>query len=66
MSLFRPIHCYHSRADLIWLVGPFNESEKSFFSKTSGMSSRVHYQYDPMLFYSNYSNYKDQLCWKTK
>jgi hypothetical protein len=24
MSLLRPIHCYHSRADLTWLVGPFN------------------------------------------
>jgi hypothetical protein len=24
MSLLRPIHWYHSRADLIWPVGPFN------------------------------------------
>jgi hypothetical protein len=24
MSLLRPIPWYHSRADLIWLVGPFN------------------------------------------
>jgi hypothetical protein len=24
MSLLRPIHRYHSRADLIWTDGPFN------------------------------------------
>ncbi len=29
MSLLRPIHWYHSRADPIWPVGPF----KSLFSK---------------------------------
>jgi hypothetical protein len=38
-------------AGLIWLVGLFNVSAKSL-ANHGGMSLRVHYQYDPMLFFT--------------
>jgi hypothetical protein len=38
MSFLRPIHWYHSRADLIWAVGPFKitvAQTKTFLERTA-------------------------------
>jgi hypothetical protein len=50
MSLFRPIHWYHSRADLIWPVGTFHrfKANKMIFpdyilQKRPGQSSRYYW-----------------------
>ncbi len=41
MSLLRPIDWYHSRADLIWPVGPFNNQVQLFFLKKENLKKHI-------------------------
>jgi hypothetical protein len=47
MSLFRPIHWYHSRDDLFWPVGPLitlsDESVAKFYSQTTEKEPDAHW-----------------------